>query len=191
MTLAEFRVAYEGNTRRSSPGYFVKISFPRYCWQEPCGLGNSSGREASRWAAALGHLCVYSYLHLNLLHGKIQRCIQSSAFQPRPGTKDTMKRGGGWHGGQGGRIGRGAPVPGLALTARDLLTETAAGHLLPSGRPPVCRHYPQAMGDGLGPLKFGQFGWCAALLLQSSLGTSRPFLDPGDKRGNSLNALAY
>lgn len=92
MTLEELKVACEGNTRRSSPGYFVKISFPGCCWQESCGLGNWSGCEALRWAAALGHVCVYSYLHLNLLHWKIWRCIQTPASQPKPGTKDTSRR---------------------------------------------------------------------------------------------------
>lgn len=39
MLLAEFKVAFEGSTMRSSPECFVKISFPSCCWQESCGLG--------------------------------------------------------------------------------------------------------------------------------------------------------
>lgn len=39
MILEEFKVAVGSCTMRSSPEYFVKISFPRCCWQESYGLG--------------------------------------------------------------------------------------------------------------------------------------------------------
>lgn len=190
MRLAEFKVACEGNESRSCPEYFVKISFPTCSW-----LGNWSSYEASRWAAALVHIWVHSYLCLNFLHWKIWICIQSSVSQSRHDTKDTMRMGElAQCGGDMAihvvrRRGHVAPVLGSALTARiSWQKQWLAASLLLSQS---CRYYPQATENVLGQLKFGQFRWYATLLLQSSLWTSQPFLGQGNKQGNLLNALAY
>lgn len=170
MTVSGFKVACESRTRRSSPGYFLKIPFPSWCWQASYSLGQAAklqGEQLPLGTFVLTLICIWICPEKSADASTAQLASPGLASGPQ-------NRGGGRHSASWYdqlREEEGRPCgfsPRLCAGSKDLLPEAVAGHLLSPGRPQICGHYPQTTAKGLGQLKFGQFRWYTILLPHSS-----------------------
>lgn len=155
MILAEFEVAFEGGIMRSSPEYFVKTSFSSCCWQESYGLRTNLAMKAQDEQLPF-RVFVFSCIWFccSEKHGDA-----SKAQPPRLGWRGRSA----WCRWMWAATCWGGEAvwscPRLCTRRKGPQDRSSAGHLLPTGRAPVCRHCPQATGEELSQMKFGQFRW--------------------------------